>query len=130
MKKLLYLFPVFFLFACKQGNKYDVIIRNGMIYDGNGGLPYKGDIAINADTIALIGDLKDDHATNEIDAKGMAVAPGFVNMLSWSNESLILDGRSQGEIRQGVTLEVMGEGESMGPLNARMKDQMQKGKRI
>jgi len=127
MKKLLSLLPIIFLFACKQGNKYDVIVRNGMIYDGNGGLPYRGDIAINSDTIAVIGDLKDDHATNEIDARGMAVAPGFVNMLSWSNESLILDGRSQGELRQGVTLEVMGEGESMGPLNTKMKDQMQKG---
>ena len=98
-----------------------------MIYDGNGGAPYKGDIAISADTIAAIGDLKDYKAKNEIDAKGMAIAPGFVNMLSWSNESLIQDGNSQGEIRQGVTLEVMGEGESMGPLNARMKEQMQKG---
>src|ERR1700692_3404432 len=114
MKKFLPLLLIIFLFACNQ-KKYDVIIRNGMIYDGNGGAPYKGDIAINADTIAFIGDLTNVSAKNEIDAKGMAISPGFVNMLSWSNESLIQDGRSQGEIRQGVTLEVMGEGESMGP---------------
>jgi len=126
MKQFLPLLFIIFLFACNQKNKYDVIIRNGMIYDGTGGTPYKGDIAINADTIAVIGD-PDASAKNEIDAKGLAVAPGFVNMLSWSNESLILDGRSESELRQGVTLEVMGEGESMGPLNAKMKDRMQKG---
>ena len=114
-------------FSCNQKTKYDTIIRNGTIYDGNGGEPFKADIAISADTIAFIGDLKNESAKNEIDAKGMAIAPGFINMLSWSNESLIEDGRSQGEIRQGVTLEVMGEGESMGPLNARMKELMKKG---
>ena len=128
MKKFLPLLVIIFLFACNQ-KKYDVIIRNGMIYDGNGGPPYKGDIAINADTIAMIGNLTNASAKNEIDAKGMAVSPGFVNMLSWSNESLIQDGRSQGEIRQGVTLEVMGEGNSMGPLNTAMKDKMQKGQK-
>jgi len=115
------------LFSCKQNHNYDTIIRNGMIYDGNGGEPYKADIAINADAIAFIGDLKNESAKNEVDAKGMAVAPGFINMLSWSTASLIQDGRSQGEIRQGVTLEVMGEGESMGPLNAKMKEQLQNG---
>ena len=106
--------------------EYDTIIRNGMIYDGNGGDPYKGDIAINADTIAFIGDLKEANGRNETDAKGMAVAPGFINMLSWANESLIEDGRSQSDIRQGVTLEVMGEGWSMGPLNKKMKDREQR----
>lgn len=128
MRKIFILlaFIVSFL-SCKQKARYDTIIRNGMIYDGNGGDPYQADIAINADTIAFIGDLKNESAKNEIDANGMAVAPGFINMLSWSNESLIEDGRSQGELRQGVTLEVMGEGESMGPLNAKMKVQMQKG---
>jgi N-acyl-D-amino-acid deacylase len=115
------------LFSCTQKTKYDTIVRNGTIYDGNGGEPYHADIAINADTIVMIGDLKDETAKNEIDAKGMAVAPGFINMLSWSNASLIEDGRSQSEIRQGVTLEVMGEGESMGPLNPKMKEQMKKG---
>jgi N-acyl-D-amino-acid deacylase len=98
-----------------------------MIYDGNGGEPYKADVAINGDTIALIGNLSKESAKNEIDAKGMAIAPGFINMLSWSNESLIEDGRSQSELRQGVTLEVMGEGESMGPLNAKMKERLKKG---
>ena len=103
--------------ACKlsSDNKYGLIIRNGMIYDGNGKKPYKGDIAINADTIAFVGDLSGAYAQKVIDAKGMAVAPGFINMLSWANESLIQDGRSQGDIKQGVTLEVMGEGERMGP---------------
>src|SRR6266436_969885 len=127
MRILLLFFLLAFLFSCRQKTKYETIIRNAMIYDGNGGEPYKADIAINADTIAFIGDLKNESAKNEFDAKGMAVAPGFINMLSWSNESLIQDGRTQGEIRQGVTLEVMGEGESMGPLNAKMKDRMQKG---
>jgi N-acyl-D-amino-acid deacylase len=124
---LFFLFTTLFFFSCQQKNKYDTIIRNGMIYDGNGGESYKADVAINADTIAFIGDLSNESAKNEIDAKGMAIAPGFINMLSWSNVSLIQDGRSQSELRQGVTLEVMGEGESMGPLNAKMKEQMQKG---
>src|SRR5215471_17333848 len=126
-KVFIFCFFALAFFSCKQQSKYDTIIRNGMIYDGNGGEPYKADIAIKADTIAFIGDLKNESATNEIDAGGMAVAPGFINMLSWSNVSLIHDGRSQGELRQGVTLEVMGEGESMGPLNAKMKEEMQKG---
>jgi len=113
--------------ACKQQPTYDTIIRNGLIYDGNGGEPYKADIGINADTIAFIGDLQQAHAKKETDVKGKAVAPGFINMLSWANESLIEDGRSQSDIRQGVTLEIFGEGESMGPLNSRMKQQMQTG---
>ena len=127
MRFLFFLFIVLFFFSCKQKTKYETIIRNGMIYDGNGGEAYRADIAISADTIAFIGNLSNESAKNDIDAKGMAVAPGFINMLSWSNESLIEDGRSQGELRQGVTLEVMGEGESMGPLNAKMKDQLTKG---
>jgi N-acyl-D-amino-acid deacylase len=96
-----------------------------MIYDGNGKMPYKGDIGIRADTIAFIGDLSEAHTRQVIDAKGMAVAPGFINMLSWANESLLLDGRSQSDIKQGVTLEIMGEGESMGPLTPAMKKQME-----
>src|SRR6476646_9528158 len=127
MRKLIFILLLIGLVSCTQKPKYDTIIRNGMIYDGNAGKPYKGDVAINADTIAFIGDLSKESAKNEIDAKGMAVAPGFINMLSWSNESLIEDGRSQSELRQGVTLEVMGEGESMGPLNAKMKVQLRKG---
>src|SRR5690242_18801767 len=100
---------------------YDLIIRNGTIYDGSGGAPYKGDVAIQGDTIAALGDLGQAHGTQEIDVNGLAVAPGFINMLSWSPESLIIDGRPQSEIRQGVTLEIMGEGTSMGPLNEAMK---------
>jgi len=115
---------LFSMISCKS-KKYDTIIRNGMIYDGNGAAPFKGDIAIKNDTIAFIGDLTRESAKNEVDAKGMAVAPGFINMLSWSPVSLIADGKSQGEIREGVTLEVFGEGESMGPLNAKMKKEMQ-----
>lgn len=107
--------------------QYDIIIRNGLIYDGNGGTPYRADLAINADTIAFIGNLHNAKAKKNIDAKGMAVSPGFVNMLSWSNISLIQDGHSQGDIRQGVTLEVMGEGNSMGPLNPHMKTKMSEG---
>ncbi|HKB43010.1 MAG TPA: amidohydrolase family protein, partial [Chitinophagaceae bacterium] len=126
MKKFIPLLFLIIFFSCKFNHQdYDKIIRNGIIYDGNGGKPFKADIGIKADTIAFIGDLSGVSARESIDAKGMAVAPGFINMLSWSNESLIQDGRSQGEIRQGVTLEVMGEGESMGPLNAKMKQRMQ-----
>lgn len=113
------------LFSCNQKKEYDVVIRNAMLYDGNGGEPYKADIAVNADTIAFIGDLKDAKGKLERDAKGMAVAPGFVNMLSWATESLIVDGNSQSDIRQGVTLEVMGEGDSMGPWSEEMKKQAQ-----
>src|SRR5687767_8202050 len=112
-----------FISSCKTGIEYDTIIRNGMIYDGNGGEPYKADIGITNDTIAFIGDLSKSSGKNEIDAKGNAVAPGFINMLSWASESLIQDGLSQSDIRQGVTLEVMGEGWSMGPLNDNLKKQ-------
>ena len=97
------------------------------MYDGSGGEPYKADIAINADTIAFIGDLSKASGKTETDAKGMAVAPGFINMLSQSDVALLQDGRSQSDIRQGVTLEVMGEGGSMGPINPRMKQEMQTG---
>jgi N-acyl-D-amino-acid deacylase len=103
---------------------YDVVIRNGLIFDGSGKMPFHGDVAINGQRIAAIGALKDPRGKTELDAKGMAVAPGFINMLSWANESLIEDGRSQSGIRQGVTLEVMGEGNSMGPLNEVMKKEM------
>src|SRR4051794_25874966 len=113
------------VFACKQPPQYDTIIRNGLIYDGNGDAPYKGDIAINADTIAFIGDLKNAHAKNEVDANGKAVAPGFINMMGHSEESLFQDGRAQSDIRQGVTTEIFTES-SFGPLNAKMKEQLQK----
>jgi N-acyl-D-amino-acid deacylase len=126
MTKIFILICVAFLaVSCNQKTEYDTIIRNGMIYDGNGGEPFKGDIGIKNDTIAFIGDLSKSSAKNEVDAKGNAVAPGFINMLSWATESLIEDGRSQSDIKQGVTLEVMGEGWSMGPLNEQMKKQQQ-----
>jgi N-acyl-D-amino-acid deacylase len=104
--------------------KYDVIVRRGAIYDGGGGKPFVGDLAIRGDKIAAIGDLGQASGESEIDAKGLAVAPGFINMLSWATESLLHDGRSQSDIRQGVTLEVFGEGWSMGPLNEAMRADM------
>lgn len=99
---------------------YDVLIRGGTIYDGSGGEPYEGDVAIVGDTIAAVGKIEG-RGEREIDARGLAVAPGFINMLSWATESLIEDGRSQSDIRQGVTLEIFGEGNSMGPLTESMK---------
>jgi N-acyl-D-amino-acid deacylase len=110
--------------GCSSPEKYDVLIRNGLIIDGSGSHSYTGDVGINDDTISRIGVLKNAVGKIEIDAKGLVVAPGFINMLSWANVSLIEDGRSQSDIRQGVTLEVLGEGESMGPLNDRMKKEM------
>ncbi len=100
---------------------FDVIIKGGTVYDGTGGEDHVADVAIRGDRIVGVGDFASAVAKKTIDARGLAVAPGFINMLSWSNESLIQDGRSQSEIRQGVTTEIMGEGESMGPLNDRMK---------
>ena len=129
MKLFLYLFILLIpLISCKRTRTYDTIIRDGLIYDGNGGEPYQADIAIDDDTIAFIGDLRNSRSNNEIDAEGKAVAPGFINMLSHSEESLIQDGRSQSDLRQGVTLEVFGEG-SMGPLNEKMKKQTIDGQR-
>ena len=103
---------------------FDVIIRGGTVYDGTGAAPRQADVAICGDRIAAIGDLNTARARTIVDAKGLAVAPGFINMLSWSTESLIQDGRSQSEIRQGVTTEIMGEGESMGPVNDRVREHM------
>ncbi|WP_236626761.1 N-acyl-D-amino-acid deacylase family protein [Sphingomonas sp. MM-1] len=99
---------------------YDVVIRNGTLYDGSGAAGQVGDVAIRGDKLAAVGRVEG-RGRREIDARGMAVAPGFINMLSWATESLIADGRSQSDIRQGVTLEVMGEGSSMGPLSPAMK---------
>jgi N-acyl-D-amino-acid deacylase len=114
----------FLLAACAAGPQppaYDVAIRGGTIYDGGGGAPYKGDVGVRGDRIAYVGPRLEGRARAEIDAAGLAVAPGFINMLSWANESLIEDGRGLSDIRQGVTLEVMGEGESMGPWSDSMK---------
>ncbi|MFZ5972802.1 MAG: N-acyl-D-amino-acid deacylase family protein [Bacteroidota bacterium] len=121
MKKLLGWFFLTMSFMACQQQKFDVIIRGGTVYDGSGHAPIVADVGIWADTIAALGDLGRAVAEKEIDATGLAVAPGFINMLSWATESLIIDGKSQSDIRQGVTLEVMGEGFSMGPMNDAMK---------
>jgi len=112
--------------AAELPEKFDVVIKNGTVYDGTGSEGHKADVAIRGDRIVGVGDFQNSSATNVIDAHGLAVAPGFINMLSWSTESLIQDGRSQSEIRQGVTTEIMGEGESMGPVNDRVRQYMLK----
>jgi len=103
----------------KQGI-FDVIIRGGTVYDGTGGAPRRADVGIKDDRIAAIGNLKSAGAATVVDAAGLTVAPGFINMLSHSESSLIADGRSQGELRQGVTTQIFGEN-SMGPLSDVMK---------
>ena len=103
---------------------YDVIIRNGRVLDGGGGAPYDADIAVRSDRIARLAPRIDGSARREIDCGGLAVAPGFINMLSWANVTLLADGRSQSDLRQGVTLEILGEGTSMGPLSPAMKQEM------
>lgn len=118
----LILLSVLLLFSCSKD--YDVIISNGNIYDGSGQQAIQTDIGIKNDTIAFMGDLSEASAHNRIDATGMAVAPGFINMLSWANNSLIRDGRGQSDIRQGVTLEVFGEGTSPGPIGKKRQDEM------
>lgn len=120
------IFTVFAVTGCgktpdEQGKRFDLIIRGGTVYDGIGREPYVADLAVTGDVIAAIGELGTSRAGIEIDAAGLAVAPGFINVLSWATESLIADGRSQSDIRQGVTLNVFGEGWSMGPLNDQMK---------
>jgi N-acyl-D-amino-acid deacylase len=118
------LMPLAFGVEPPAGDKFDVIIKGGTVYDDTGEKPRVIDVAIRGDRIAGLGTFSADQAKTVIDAKGLAVAPGFINMLSWSTESLIEDGRSQSEIREGVTTEIMGEGWSMGPLNDRMKERM------
>lgn len=114
------------LSGCNAPESFDVLIKNGQIIDGSGNPSYIGDVGINADTIAALGTLKNATGKLEIDATGLVVAPGFINMLSWATESLIEDGKSQSDIRQGVTLEVFGEGWSMGPLSDKMKKEQLK----
>jgi len=106
--------------------RYDLVIRNGVVYDGDGGPGRRVDVGIRADRVVALGDLATASATTEIDATGQAVAPGFINVLSWATESLIVDGRGMSDIKQGVTLEIFGEGESGGPLNETMKDELRK----
>lgn len=109
---------LYIIIACTHKPKleFDCILRQGTIYDGTGSASFIGDVAIQSDTIAAIGDLHDAVGKKEIDAKGLAIAPGFINMLSWADRSLLLDGRSISDIKQGVTLEVFGEGWSPGPV--------------
>ncbi len=122
MRVLSFLLCCCFLFACSNPTtNYDLLIKNATIYDGTGEKPIVGLVAINGDKIVDVGHLEHVSGTKEIDAAGMAVSPGFINMLSWATESLIEDGRGMSDIKQGVTLEVMGEGWSMGPLNEQMK---------
>jgi N-acyl-D-amino-acid deacylase len=104
---------------------FDLVIRNAEIYDGSGGAPFKGEVAVNADRIAYVGPHAPGPGAREIDAGGKALAPGFINMLSWANETLIADGRGLSDLKQGITLEVMGEGNSMGPINADMRAKAQ-----
>ncbi|MBA3884941.1 MAG: D-aminoacylase [Acidobacteria bacterium] len=104
-----------------QPVSFDVIIRNGTVFDGTGAPGRRTDVALQGDRIAALGDLAGAQATRTIDAVGLAVSPGFINMLSWATESLLVDGRSQSDIRQGVTTEIFGEGSSMGPLTDEMK---------
>ncbi len=120
-----YVLVFFCLVGCSDHKTFDILIKNGQIADGTGKPIFKGDIGINADTIAAIGNLENAKGRQEFDAAGLTVAPGFINMLSWATESLIVDGKSESDIRQGVTLEVMGEGWSMGPLNDEMRQQEQ-----
>ncbi len=109
--------------SCQSTSDYAVLIRGGTVYDGSGNAPIVTDVAIAGDTIAAMGNLDGATADQEIDATDLAVAPGFINMLSWATESLIIDGRSQGDLLQGVTLEVFGEGKSPGPMNEAMKQE-------
>jgi N-acyl-D-amino-acid deacylase len=125
LHSLLFTCIILFGSSCTQSETYDVLIKNGQLVDGSGQPSYIGDIAINGDTIAAIGNLDNAKGLQEIDATGLTVAPGFINMLSWANESLIADGKSQSDIRQGVTLEVFGEGWSMGPLTEESKKAVQ-----
>jgi N-acyl-D-amino-acid deacylase len=110
--------------GCAPAVEHDLVIRGGTVFDGSGAAPVVADVAVDGDRVTAIGRLDRAVGRREIDASGLAVAPGFINMMCWANESLIEDGRSQSDIRQGVTLEVMGEGNSMGPLNEAMREEM------
>jgi N-acyl-D-amino-acid deacylase len=112
------------LAACAAPVEHDLVLRGGTIYDGTGSPGFVGDVTVDGDVIVGVGDLGSAVGRVEIEVDGLAVAPGFVNMLSWATESLIADGRAMSDVIQGVTLEVMGEGDSMGPLNGAMKDEM------
>jgi N-acyl-D-amino-acid deacylase len=106
--------------------RVDLLIRNGTIYDGRGGEPIRGDVAVRDGRVVATGALRDYTAAREVNARGLAVAPGFINTLSWSVDSLIHDGRGMSDIKQGVTLEIFGEGNSYGPVNERIRQEMVK----
>jgi N-acyl-D-amino-acid deacylase len=119
--------PLLILSHCSRPEpEFDILLRGGWIYDGGGGAPFRGDLGIRGDRIAAVGERVGGTAPLVVDVQGLAVAPGYINMMSWANLSLIEDGRSQSNIRQGVTLEVMGEGNSMGPLSEAMKETMRR----
>ena len=122
MRFTLFLFAALLTACASTAPQYDIVLRNGLIVDGSGSVPKRGDVAIKGDSIAAVGDIGPARGRQEIDVQGLAVSPGFINMLSWAVDSLIVDPRSQSDIRQGVTLEVFGEGDSMGPLTQAMKD--------
>ena len=128
MKKssLLLYASIALFFSCSQGPKVDVVIQNGTLYDGTGSPPFIGTVAIKGDKIVYVGPPKFFRADKSINATDKAVSPGFINMLSWGVDSLIEDGKSQSDLRQGVTLEVFGEGMSWGPLNDPLKTYMKK----
>jgi N-acyl-D-amino-acid deacylase len=110
------------IWACGPTTEYDLVIRGGTLYDGSGHPAMVGDLAISGDTIVAMGDLGGARGLQEIDATGMAVSPGFVNLMSWATETIIEDGRAMSDLLQGVTLEVMGEGNSMGPIADSLKE--------
>jgi N-acyl-D-amino-acid deacylase len=115
------LFSLSLMTLAQSQQNFDVIIKGGMVYDGTGGQPRRADVGIRGDRIAAIGKLSKARAQSVIDASGLAVSPGFINMLSHSWASMIVDGRSLGELKQGVTTQIFGEGASMGPLSDEMK---------
>src|SRR5437660_3743992 len=104
--------------------QFDVLIRGGSVYDGSGNPPRRADVGVRGDRIVAVGDLSQATAKTVVDAADLAVAPGFINMLSWSTDSLLVDGRGQSEVRQGVTTQIMGEGWSWGPVNDAIKKRM------
>jgi len=108
----------------KEKRTVDLVLRGGTIYDGSGGAPVVGDVAIDGDALVAVGDVGDLGSREEVQLGGLAVAPGFINMLSWADDTLLVDGRSMSDLRQGVTLEVFGEGWSMGPLTDAMRQEV------
>lgn len=111
------------LCASAAAQQYDVLLRGGLVYDGTGSAPGRADVALKGDRVAHIGNLSKARARTEIDVSGLAVAPGFINMLSWASATLHRDGRAMSDVKQGVTLDVFGEGSSLGPLNPKRGQQ-------